>query len=583
MRKTKVICTLGPATDRDDVLRKLIINGMNVGRLNFSHGSHEEHLARVVLFKKIRNELGVPAGLLLDTRGPEIRIKRFLNERIELLSGSVFTFTADDVVGTDRIVSVTYKDFPAIVEKGTTILLDDGLLSMKVIGKNGNEVSCEVVDGGPLSDSKKINVPGAARLLPFIDDVDREDIRFGVEHEFEFVAASFVRDSDDVKELRELIRSYGGESIKIISKIEIREGVDAIDEIIRVSDGIMIARGDMGVEIPFEELPSIQKSIIKKCYGAGKPVITETQMLDSMTRNPRPTRAEITDVANAIYDGTSAIMLSGETSVGKYPVESLLTMLKIAVKTERDIDYVQRLKNAVVTVSRNVTNAISHATCETAHTLDAASIISVTRSGHSANMVSKFRPACPIIATTANVRVFNQLSLSWGVNPILVEKKESTDEILLQAVEKAVESGMAHDGDLVVITGGMISDMRGTTNMIKVHIVGDILLEGHGGAGGRAGGRAHVMAEDSDLSEFNEGEVLVIAESTDEVLAVIKSAAAIITEEELGESKAVIVGRALGIPVVAGAAGALEIIKSGIAITVDGSTGRVYSGLNKGD
>lgn len=581
IRKTKVICTLGPGTDRSEVLRSLFLHGMNVGRLNFSHGSHEEHLGRVQNFKSIRSELGIPAALMLDTRGPEIRIRRFANDKIELSPGSVFIFTTKEITGNEKTVSVTCDKFPEIVHKGGMILLDDGLISMKVTGITGKEVTCRVVDGGPLSNGKKINVPGAARNLAFIGEADRADIRFGVEHDFEFVAASFVRDADDVKELRALIGSYGGHSIQIIAKIEIREGVDAIEDIIRVSDGIMIARGDMGVEIPFEELPAIQKSIINKCYRAGKPVITATQMLDSMIRNPRPTRAEITDVANAIYDGTSAIMLSGETSIGKYPVESLLTMLKIAVKTEQDIDYVKRLKNAVVTVSRNVTNAISHATCETAHSLGASSIISMTRSGHSAKMVSKFRPACPIIATTSDERVYNQLALSWGIYPLSVQKKESTDDLLLQAVEKAMEKGLAKEGDLVVITGSMLSDMSGTTNMIKVHIVGDILLEGKGMAGGRGSGRARVMGENGDLREFNEGEVLVIAESSEELLTALKSAAAIITEEDPDASKAVKAGRDLGIPVVAAAVGALEIIRSGIVVTVDGETGRVYSGIGR--
>lgn len=582
LRKTKVVCTLGPGTDRDGVLRRLFLNGMNVGRLNFSHGSHEEHLGRVRNFKAMRSEMGIPSALMLDTRGPEIRIRKFAKDRIDLVPGSVFTFTTEDVIGSETIVSVTYDKFPGIVKKNDSILLDDGLISMKVTGASESDVTCEVVDGGPLSNGKKINIPGAARNLPFISAADRADIQFGVEQDFEFIAASFVRDADDVKELRELVRSYGGHSIQIISKIEIREGVDAIEDIIRVSDGIMIARGDMGVEIPFEELPAIQKLIISKCYRAGKPVITATQMLDSMIRNPRPTRAEITDVANAIYDGTSAIMLSGETSIGKYPVESLLTMHKIAVKTEQDIDYVKRLKNAVVTVSRNVTNAISHATCETAHSLGASSIISMTRSGHSAKMVSKFRPSCPIIATTSSERVCNQLALSWGVFPIPVEEKDSTDELLLQAVEKAIEKGLVREGDLVVITGSMLSDMSGTTNMIKVHIVGNILLEGAGMAGGRGCGRARVMRENGDLREFNEGEIMVFAKSSDEVLPALKSAAGIVTEEDPETSKAVIVGRALGIPVVAAAAGACEILRSGIVITVDGETGRVYYGRGEG-
>lgn len=581
MRKTKIICTLGPATDSGDLLRQLCISGMNVARLNFSHGSLDEHNKRVEQVKKLRDELGTPVGLLLDTRGPEIRIGRFEHSEVELTPGSIFTITTRDVPGTDKAVSVAYAGFPGIVKKGSTILLDDGLIAMKVISTKPDEVTCEVVNGGMLSNNKKINIPGEANNLPFITDKDREDLKFGIEHDFDFIAASFVRNANDIKDLREVVRKQGGEKIKIISKIEIREGVQSIDEIISISDGIMIARGDMGVEIPFEELPSIQKMIIKKCYNAGKLVITATQMLDSMIRNPRPTRAEITDVANAIYDGTSAIMLSGETSVGKYPVESLLTMSKIAVETERDIDYVRRFNEDHAAVSRNVTNAMSRAACDTAHILGAAAIVSVTKSGHTANMVSRYRPACPILATTASKKVFNQLSLSWGVYPDMTERKNSTDEVFKQAVSKATESGLVKSGDLIVITGGMIADVSGTTNMIKVHIVGDILLEGKGGTAARASGSVCVIQAPGDLQNFNVGEVLVIRETTDEILSVLKNAAAVITEENERDSKAVIVARALGLPVVSDAENATEILKSGTVVTVDGKRGVIYSGLRE--
>ncbi len=377
--------------------------------------------------------------------------------------------------------------------------------------------------------------------------------------------------------IREL-RKHRGEWIKIVSKIEIREGVENIDDIIRVSDGVMVARGDMGVEIPFEELPAIQKKIIRKCYGAGKPVITATQMLDSMIRNPRPTRAEITDVANAIYDGTSAIMLSGETSVGKYPVESLLTMSKIATEAERDIDYVRRFNESRVPVSQNVTNAVSRAACETAHILRAAAIVTVTKSGHTANMVSKYRPACPILAYTAYRKVYNQLSLSWGVVPDLAERKDSTDEIFLQAASRASASKILKNGDLVVITGGMIADVSGTTNMIKVHIIGDVLLEGKGLTSVTGSGSVCVIREDDDLLNFNAGEVLVIRRTTDDVLALIKNAAAVVTEEDGADSESVIVGRALKIPVIANAHAATEILKGGTVVTVDGKTGKIYAG-----
>lgn len=577
-RKTKIICTLGPVTDEGDILRRLFINGMNVARLNFSHGTHDEHRKRVDHFKSIRDELGMPVGLMLDTRGPEIRIKQFANKEVELAEGSSFTFTIKDVAGTDKIVSVAYAGFPGVVRRGDMLLLDDGLIGMKVIGTDETEVTCEVIYGGVLSNNKKINIPGAANNLPFITDKDRDDITFGIQNEFDFIAASFVRNSNDIKDLREILRKNNGDGIQIISKIEIREGVQNIDDIIRISDGIMIARGDMGVEIPFEELPSIQKSIIRKCFSAGKTVITATQMLDSMIRNPRPTRAEITDVANAIYDGTSAIMLSGETSIGKYPLESLLTMSKIAVETEYDIDYVKRFNDAQVAVSRNVTNAVSRAACETAHILGASAIVCVTKSGHTANMVSKYHPACPILAVTTSNNVFNQLSLVWGVFPDRTEKKSSTDEVFQQAVVKASESKLVKNGDLIVITGGMIADVSGTTNTIKVHIVGDVLLEGRGITNTRASGQVCVISTPEEVQGFNAGEVMVVKKNTDDTLAVMKNAAAIVTEEDI-DSQTVIVGKALGIPVVANAQAATEILKSGTVVTVDGKTGRVYSGM----
>jgi pyruvate kinase len=480
MRKTKIVCTLGPATDRGDVLRQLFLEGMNVGRLNFSHGTHDEHLKRIERFKSLRKELDLPAGLMLDMRGPEIRIRQFAKGEIALVQGASFTFTVEDVIGNESLVSVTYQGFPDSVEKGTTVLLDDGLIAMKVTGRTKAEVFCEVINGGVLSNNKKINIPGAASHLPFFSDKDRADMLFGIEHDFEFIAASFVRNSNDINELKEALERQDGGSIKIISKIELREGVDNIDDIIRVSDGIMIARGDMGVEIPFEELPSIQKSIIKKCRLAGKQVITATQMLDSMIRNPRPTRAEITDVANAIYDGTSAIMLSGETSVGMYPVESVMTMSKIALETEKDIDIVKNFHYADLAGAGNVTDAISHATCETARTLGAKAIISVTKSGHTANMVSKYHPASLIIGATSYEKIYNQLSLSWGVYPMLTELKHTTDEMFSHAVSRACDENLIKNGDIVVITGGTVVDVSGTTNLLKVHIVVHELSGGRG-------------------------------------------------------------------------------------------------------
>jgi pyruvate kinase len=582
MRKTKIICTLGPATDDENVLRELFGSGMDVARLNFSHGSHEEHLKRLSVFKRLREELGRPVALLLDTKGPEIRIRKFGKGSADLKDGDTFILTTEDVQGDQSRVSVTYPGLPMDLKAGDRLLLDDGLIELKVLSTGAAEVKCQVVNGGNLSDNKSLNVPGVFIQLPFVSERDRQDLIFGIQNDFDFVAASFVRRAEDVKELRRVLEDHGGHGLKIIAKIENRDGVNNIDEIIRVSDGVMVARGDMGVEIPFEELPAVQKNIIRKCYIAGKPAITATQMLDSMIRNPRPTRAEITDVANAIYDNTSAIMLSGETAVGRYPVESVLTMSKIAIEAEKNIDYTKKFKELDITISRNVTNAISHATCETAHSLEASAIISVTKSGHTARMVSRYRPACLIIAMTVSKRVFYQLSLSWGVFPVLTEIKNSTDEIIDQAIEKAVETGLTKNGDLVVITGGIPAGVSGTTNTLKVHIVGDVLLEARGLNGFLATGNVCVLSKEQDsVKYFSSGDILVIQKSSDDILHVIKNAAAVITEETAEESKAAIVAVALDIPVLAGAVDATRVLKSGTVVTVDAGKGLVYSGARE--
>jgi len=477
MRKTKIICTLGPSTENIDTLKQLFINGMNAARLNFSHGSHAEHKKTVDKFKKVRDELNLPVGLILDTKGPEIRIKQFEKGKVELKAGNLFTLTSEDLKGNEKIVSVTYKNLSKDVSKRDIILIDDGLIELRVLKTTDKEVQCEVINGGTISDLKGVNVPEVSINLPFIREKDKADILFAIENGFDFIAASFVRNASCIKGIKKILDKNSGDNIKIIAKIENREGVNNIEDILSVSDGIMVARGDMGVEIPFEELPGIQKDIIMKCHLAGKTVITATQMLDSMIRNPRPTRAEVTDVANAIYDGTSAVMLSGETSIGKYPIEAVLTMSKIALETERKIDYTDRFRKAHETLSRNVTNAIGHSTCSAAHTLSASAIISVTKSGRAAKAVSKYRPSCPIVAATMSKRVFNQLSLAWGVIPILTEIKGSTDEIFDQAIEGTFKSGIIKNGDLVVITGGTPVGFSGTTNTMKIHVVGDVLLQ----------------------------------------------------------------------------------------------------------
>jgi len=578
MRRTKIICTLGPATDDPDVLRELFLKGMDVGRLNFSHGTHDDHLVRAEQFKKMRVDLKRPAALLLDTKGPEIRLKKFKDGKVCLEKGKTFTLTTDETEGDVERVSITYKGLPGDLTRGNRILIADGLIELKVTAIKGNNIVCEVLNGGELSDRKGMNVPGVTTKLPFINDNDRNDILFGITNDFDYIAASFARSADDIKEMKNFIDTNGGGFIKLISKIENHDGVNNIDEIIRVSDGIMVARGDMGVEIPFEEIPHLQKMIIKKTLSAGKPVITATQMLESMIKNPRPTRAEITDVANAIYDGTSAIMLSGETSIGAFPVLTVETMAKIARQTETDINYTQLLENTHINISKNVTDAISYATCSAAHSLNASAIITITKSGHTSRMVSRYRPRCRIIASTPLIKVYHQLALSWGVCPMISKEAATTDEIFDNAVNGALAEGMIQNGDLVVITGGMPVGVSGTTNMIKIHIVGDILMEGKSLNGLSSAGILCVIAENkSTINDFKGGDILVIKKSSDSILHLIKNASGIITEEEDHDSPAAIVAKALDIPIITSAEKATERLTSGIAVRIDGGKGQILS------
>ena len=470
IKRTKIVCTLGPSTDKEEVLRELIKNGLNVARMNFSHGSHEEHKKRIDLVKKIREELNQPTGILLDTKGPEIRTGQFELPEVFLEDGQTFTITMKDVMGNQDMCTVSYKDLAKDVKPGNTILIDDGLVGLTVKEINGDDIVCEVQNSGIVKNHKGVNVPGVKVNLPAITEKDRSDILFGIEQGIDFIAASFVRKVSDVLAIREILEENNATDIKIISKIENQEGVDNLDEIIAVSDGIMVARGDLGVEIPTEEIPIVQKLMIKKCNEAGKPVITATQMLDSMMRNPRPTRAEVTDVANAIYDGTDAIMLSGETAAGKYPVEAVKTMAQIAKRTEETVDYNKSLRNKKSSVA-DVTDAISYATCTTAMDLKAKAILSSTSSGHTARMVSKFRPDCPIVAATSKDRVMRQLSLTWGVLPIKRKMSKTTDEVISNAIEAAKAADYVKCEDLVVVTAGVATGVSGTTNLIKVEIV----------------------------------------------------------------------------------------------------------------
>ncbi|HEY5562850.1 MAG TPA: pyruvate kinase [Clostridiaceae bacterium] len=471
MRMTKIICTLGPAVDDDNLIEQLILGGMDVARLNFSHGTKDEQKLRVERIKKTREKLNLPIALLLDIKGPRIRLGKFENGEVILQDNNEFVLVNEDILGTEERSTISHKELYKVVNVGTIILINDGLVELEVVKVVGKAIHCKIINGGTIGDNKGVNVPETDTHLPSLTTQDIEDIKFAIENEFDFIACSFVRKASNVYEVRELLKSYGGQNLRIISKIENREGVSNFDEILKVSDGIMVARGDLGVEIPLEEVPIVQKMIIKKSYKAGKTVITATQMLDSMIRNPRPTRAEASDVANAVYDGTSSLMLSGESAIGKYPIESVETLVRIAEMAEVSIDYGSKLAAMQFDMMVNITNAISYATCTTALQLKAAAIISVTHSGQTARMISRFRPSCPILAATSNRRVQRQLSISWGVIPLLVGEAASVEEMFEIGVKKALELKLVKQGDIVVITAGGPIGITGTTNLLKVQTV----------------------------------------------------------------------------------------------------------------
>lgn len=578
MRKTKIICTLGPATDDDEVLKQLMIEGMNVARFNFSHGDHAQHKRNKDRIVKLREELKLPVATLLDTKGPEIRVGDFENGRIELEAGQRFILTTEDVIGNEKRVSITYKDLIHDVKVGNTILVDDGLIDMVVEEITDTDIICRVENGGPVSNHKGVNVPRVNLSMPYISEVDRADIIFGIENDFDFIAASFVRTADDILEIRKILNEYNCDNINIIAKIENMQGVENIDEIIRVSDGIMVARGDMGVEIPLEEVPVLQKMIIKKVYNADKQVITATQMLDSMMKNPRPTRAEATDVANAIYDGTSAIMLSGETAAGKYPVEALHTMIKIAERAEQDIDYIKRFFSRDSVTNPDITSAISHATCTTAIDLAAAAIVTVTKTGKTARMISKYRPKCPIIGCTPIEKVSRQLNLSWGVQPLVIPEEDNTDDLFEHAVDAARDAGFVKNGEVTVITAGVPLGVAGTTNLIKVHVAGHILVKGTSINKKSVCAPLCVCDSEEQLKKtYKPGDIIVIKETSNHIMEQLKTASAIVCETEGGNSHAAIVGLSLDIPVLLGAKNATQILKSGAIVTVDGEDGVVAS------
>ena len=580
MRKTKIICTLGPSTDKEGVLRDLIANGMNVARFNFSHGSHEEHLGRLEKLKALREELGKPVAALLDTKGPEIRLKDFKNGVENLVAGQTFTLTTRDVEGTNEICSITYKDLPMDVEPNGTIMLDDGLIKLQIQTVNDTDIVCTVLNSGKIKNKKGVNVPGVHLSMPYMSQRDKDDIIFGIQQGYDFIAASFVRTAQDVYDIRNLLNQYDS-NIRIIAKIENREGVNNIDSILAAADAVMVARGDLGVEIDFTELPGIQKTIIERSFSFGKPIVTATQMLDSMMVNPRPTRAEISDVANAIYDGTSAIMLSGETAAGAYPVEALKTMSAIAERTEQEGFHLRGRTMDSNPGKISVSDATAHAACLTARDVNAAAIVTVSESGTTARLLSKYRPQQPIIACVMREQVQRQLSLSWGITPLMMSLAHSTDELIEMSTALAKENGYLHNGELAVVTAGVPVGVSGTTNMIKIHMVGNCLATGVGVGPENADvtnatGKACVCRTLEEVrAKFKPGMVLVVPSTSNEMLSFVRDAAALVVEEPGLNSHAAIAGKALLKPTVVGAAGATSHIRDGLMVAVDCAHGSV--------
>ena len=562
-RKTKIVCTLGPATDGDGILRQMLEAGMNVARFNFSHGSHEEHKRRLDALKALRQELDLPVAAMLDTKGPEVRLKSFAGGTVELKAGREFTLTTRDVTGDDTICSVTYADLPGDVKAGGTILLDDGLVRLTVLETTDTEIRCRVENSGTMKNNKGVNVPGVRLSMPYMSQRDRDDILFGVEQGFDFIAASFVRTAADVREIRRLL-DEAGSAIKIIAKIENQEGVNNLPDILSVADGIMVARGDMGVEIDFTEIPIIQKNMIAQCVACGKPVITATQMLDSMMENPRPTRA-------------SAIMLSGETAAGKYPVEAVHTMDAIARRTEANIDFNKPVRKSG-RAKLSITAATAHAACTTALDIGADAILTVSQRGITAQMVSSFRPSTMVVALLLNPQVQRQMALYWGVEPITMPYASSTDELVDFAVQAAEASGLVSQGDLVVVTAGVPVGVSGTTNMIRVQQVGGALLNAVGVGDRKASGPLCVCRVPEEVAEkFRPGDVLVVPYTTNDLLPYIRQAAAVISEEASADSHTATVGLTLDIPVIVGAVGATQRLTDGTMVSVDCARGVVQT------
>jgi len=578
LKKTKIVCTVGPSTDKPGVLESMMETGMNVARFNFSHGSHEEHAKRIARVREAANNVKKPIALMLDTKGPEMRLGLFAEGKVYLDKGQKFVLTGREVVGTKEKASVNHKYLPQEVAAGQTILISDGLVSLHIDAVEGDDIITTVNNSGPISDRKRVAAPGVAVNLPPLSGQDVADIQFGIANQMDFIAASFIQRAADVLAIRKILED-GNYSMDIIPKIENAEGVKNIDEIIKVADGLMVARGDLGVEIPAEEVPLVQKMLIQKCNKAGKPVITATQMLESMMSNPRPTRAEASDIANAIFDGSDAIMLSGETASGQYPLEAVQTMARIAVRTETSLQLSDILIGKGIQLQRTTTDAISHATAQISHELGAAAILTSTQSGYTARMVSKYRPQSTIVAVTPSAKTVRRMLLLWGVYPILGPSFNNTDEMVQSAVSTSLQAGVVKDGDLVVVTAGVPAGLSGTTNMIRVHIVGNILMRGTGIGQRAVTGQIVVVTSIKDITtKFKAGDILVVNSVDEEIAPYAAKAAAIIAEEGGLTSHAAIVGVSFGMPVLVGVDGATECLQDGAIVTVDASRGIVYQG-----
>lgn len=581
MRRTKIVCTIGPASESVTVLKEIMQMGMNVARLNFSHGNHEEHAARVKNIRQAAGELGLNIAILLDTKGPEIRTGLLKEGKALLNEGSEVIITTEQIEGDAQRFSVSYENLHDEVKTGSRVLIADGLIELKIKSVSGRDIVCEVISGGELGNRKNLHVPGVSVKLPAVTDKDKEDINFAVDQSFDFIAASFVRRAADVLDIKRILEERGS-NISIIAKIENHEGVNNIDEILKVANGVMVARGDLGVDIPTEEVPLVQKMLIEKCNRAGKPVITATQMLDSMINNPRPTRAEATDVANSIFDGTDAIMLSGETASGKYPVEAVQTMARLAERTERALHYKEILGKKDVLVAKTVTDAISHAVCTTALDLGAKAIITSTSSGHTARMVSKYRPEARLIAVTPKMEVVRKLALVWGVQSLLVKETKNTDDMIEEAIKVSLASNLINGGDLVVITAGVPVGLAGTTNLMKVHTVGNVLARGQGIGNRPATGTAKVVKTAKEANEIIQPGDILVTEGTDkDYIPAMEKAAAVVTEVGGLTSHAAIVALEIGIPAVVGVDGATSIIQKDMVITIDGARGLIYQGVTQ--